>query len=73
MRKVWQQLRREDKDAARGTMARLMRAGGLQGVGSRQAGAGSAIKRPLPIGFGQSPKPNVLWGFSDFSLPQQAP
>jgi len=72
VRKVWRQLKREGKDVARCTVARLMRDMGLQGVvrgkpakttiGDRSAHCPlDKVNRQF-----QAPRPNALW-VSDFT------
>jgi putative transposase len=77
VRKVWRQLRREGIDAARCTVARLMRRLGLKGVtrgkAVRTTVSDRAPRKPadrVNRQF-QVPRPNALW-VSDFSVPQQA-
>jgi transposase InsO family protein len=76
-RKVWRQLKREGKDVARCTVARLMKAMGLQGVirgkPIRTTLQDKAVPCPLDRVHREfkAPAPNVLW-VSDFSVPQQA-
>jgi putative transposase len=72
VRKVWRQLVREGEGVARCTIARLMRAMGLQGVirGRRVRTTISDKAAPCPLDrvnrqF-QAPRPNVLW-VSDFT------
>jgi putative transposase len=72
VRKVWRQLVREGEDAARCTVARLMRRMGLQGVirGRRVRTTISDKAAPCPLDrvnrqF-RAPRPNVLW-VSDFT------
>ncbi|MGA7787959.1 MAG: IS3 family transposase [Xanthobacteraceae bacterium] len=72
VRKVWRQLVREGEDVARCTVARLMRAMGLQGVirGRRVKTTISDKAAPCPLDrvnrqF-RAPRPNVLW-VSDFT------
>jgi transposase InsO family protein len=72
VRKVWRQLVREGEDVARCTVARLMRAMGLQGVirGRRVRTTISDKSAPCPLDrvnrqF-RAPRPNVLW-VSDFT------
>jgi putative transposase len=72
MRKVWHQLKREGFDVARCTVARLMRAMGLQGVirgrRVRTTISDKASLCPLDRVNRQfkAPRPNVLW-VSDFT------
>jgi transposase InsO family protein len=72
VRKVWRQLVREGEDVARCTVARLMRAMGLQGVirgrRVRTTIGDKAVPCPLDRVFRQfrAPRPNVLW-VSDFT------
>jgi len=72
VRKVWRQLVREGEGVARCTIARLMRAMGLQGVirGRRVRTTISDKAAPCPLDrvnrqF-KAPRPNVLW-VSDFT------
>jgi putative transposase len=72
VRKVWRQLVREGEDVARCTVARLMRAMGLQGVirGRRVRTTIGDKAAPCPLDrvnrqF-RAPRPNVLW-VSDFT------
>ena len=72
VRKVWRQLKREGFDVARCTVARLMRAMGLQGAvrGKPVRTTISDKAAPCPLDrvnrqF-QAPRPNVLW-VSDFT------
>ena len=72
VRKVWRQLVREGEDVARCTVARLMRAMGLQGVirGRRVRTTISDKAAPCPLDrvnrqF-RAPRPNLLW-VSDFT------
>ena len=72
VRKVWRQLRREGIEVARCTVARLMRAMGLQGVvrGRRARTTVSDPAAACPLGrvnrqF-KAPRPNALW-VSDFT------
>ncbi|EKM98177.1 putative transposase for insertion sequence element [Acidocella sp. MX-AZ02] len=72
VRKVWHQLRREGRDVARCTVARLMRAIGLQGVirGKKLKTTLSNKAAPCPLDrvnrqF-RAPCPNRLW-VSDFT------
>ena len=72
VRKVWRQLQREGEDAARCTVARLMRDMGLKGAvrGKRVKTTISDISAPCPLDrvnrqF-QAPRPNALW-VSDFT------
>jgi putative transposase len=71
-RKVWRQMKREGDDVARCTVARLMRAMGLQGAirGKPVKTTVSDRSAPCPLDkvnrrF-QAPRPNVLW-VSDFT------
>jgi len=71
-RKVWRQLRRERQEVARCTVARLMKAMGLQGVirGRTVRTTVSDKAAPCPLDrvnrqF-RSPRPNALW-VSDFT------
>src|SRR6516162_10482080 len=72
VRKVWRQLKREGFDVARCTMARLMRAMGLQGVirGKSVKTTVSDQAAPCPLDHVNRqfkvPRPNVLW-LSDFT------
>jgi transposase InsO family protein len=72
VRKVWRQLRRERQEVARCTVARLMKAMGLQGVirGRTVRTTVSDKAAPCPLDrvnrqF-RSPRPNALW-VSDFT------
>jgi putative transposase len=72
VRKVWRQLRREDRDVARCTVERLMRDMGLQGVvrGKSVHTTVSDKTAPCPLDHVnrqfRAPRPNVLW-VSDFT------
>ena len=72
VRKVWPQMKREGFDVARCTVARLMKAQGLQGVirgkSVRTTVSDKAAPRPLDLVNRQfrAPRPNVLW-LSDFT------
>ena len=72
VRKVWRQLKREGHDVARCTVARLMRAMGLQGVirGKPVRTTISDKATPCPLDHVnrqfQAPRPNALW-LSDFT------
>jgi putative transposase len=72
VRKVWRQLRRERFDVARCTVARLMRAMGLEGVirGKPIRTTFSDKAAPCPLDHVNrqfhAPRPNVLW-VSDFT------
>jgi putative transposase len=72
VRKVWRQLRREDRDVARCTAERLMRDMGLQGVvrGKSVHTTVSDKTAPCPLDHVnrqfRAPRPNVLW-VSDFT------
>ena len=72
VRKVWRQLEREGFDVARCTVARLMRAMGLQGVirGKSVKTTVSDKAAPCPLDHVNRqfkvPRPNVLW-LSDFT------
>jgi putative transposase len=72
VRKVWRQLRRERFDVARCTVARLMRAMGLEGVirGKPVRTTVSDKGAPCPLDHVNrqfhAPRPNVLW-VSDFT------
>ena len=72
VRKVWRQLRREGHDLARCTIARLMRAMGLQGVirGKPVRTTISDKAAPCPLDHVnrqfKAPRPNALW-VSDFT------
>ena len=72
VRKVWRQLQREGFDVARCTVARLMRAMGLQGVirGKPVRTTISDKAAPCPLDHVnrqfQAPRPNALW-VSDFT------
>ena len=72
VRKVWRQLRREGIEVARCTVARLMRAMGLQGIvrGKTVRTTVSDKAAPCPLDrvnrdF-KAPRPNVLW-VADFT------
>ena len=72
VRKVWRQLRREDQQAARCTVARLMKAIGLKGVvrgkSIRTTISNKATPCPLDLVNRQfhAERPNALW-VSDFT------
>ena len=72
VRKVWRQMKREGFDVARCTVARLMKAQGLQGVirgrPIRTTVSDKAAPCPLDLVNRQfrAPRPNVLW-LSDFT------
>jgi len=72
VRKVWRQLKREDNDLARRTVARLMRGMGLQGVirGKPVRTTISDKSAPFPLDHVnrqfKAPRPNALW-VSDFT------
>ena len=72
VRKVWRQMKREGFDVARCTVARLMKAHGLQGVirgkSVRTTVSDKAAPCPLDLVNRQfrAPRPNVLW-LSDFT------
>lgn len=72
VRKVWRQMKREGFDVARCTVARLMKAQGLQGVirgkSVRTTLSDKAAPCPLDLVNRQfrAPRPNVLW-LSDFT------
>jgi putative transposase len=72
VRKVWRQLKREGRDVARCTVARLMRAMGLEGVirgkSIRTTISDKAAPCPLDRVNRQfrAPRPNALW-VSDFT------
>jgi len=72
VRKVWRQLQREDFDVARCTVARLMRAMGLEGVtrGNPIRTTVSDKAAPCPLDHVNrqfhAPAPNMLW-VSDFT------
>jgi putative transposase len=72
VRKVWRQMKREGFDVARCTVARLMKAQGLQGVirgrPVRTTVSDKAAPCPLDLVNRQfrAPRPNVLW-LSDFT------
>jgi transposase InsO family protein len=72
VRKVWRQLRREDVDVARCTVARLMKAMGLQGVvrGKRMKTTINDKATPCPLDKVNrqfaADRPNKLW-VSDFT------
>ena len=72
MRKVWRQLKREGEDAARCTVARLMRAMGLQGAVRGRPVKTTVSDRSAPCPLDkvnrqfQAPRPNALW-VSDFT------
>ena len=67
VRKVWRQMKREGFDVARCTVARLMKAQGLQGVirgkSVRTTVSDKAAPCPLDLVNRQfrAPRPNVLW------------
>jgi len=72
VRKVWRQLRREGRDVARCTVARLMKEMGLQGAirGKPVRTTISDRAAPCPLDHVnrefQAPRPNALW-VSDFT------
>ena len=72
VRKVWRQLKREGTDAARCTVARLMKAMGLQGVIRGKSVKTTVRDKALPCPLDRvnrqfkAPSPNVLW-VSDFT------
>jgi putative transposase len=72
VRKVWRQLRREGFDVARCTVARLMRAMGLEGIirGKQVRTTVSDKAAPCPLDHVNrqfhAPAPNMLW-VSDFT------
>jgi transposase InsO family protein len=72
VRKVWRQLRREGIAVARCTVARLMRAMGLQGAVRGKPGRTTISDKAAPCPLDrvnrqfQAPRPNVLW-VSDFT------
>ena len=72
VRKVWRQLKREGKDVARCTVARLMRDMGLQGVVRGKPAKTTIGDRSAPCPLDkvnrqfQAPRPNALW-VSDFT------
>ena len=72
VRKVWRQMKREGFDVARCTVARLMKAHGLQGVirgkSVRTTVSDKAAPCPLDLVNRQfrAPRPNALW-LSDFT------
>lgn len=72
VRKVWRQMKREGFDIARCTVARLMKAQGLQGVirGKSVRTTVSDKVAPCPLDLVnrqfRAPRPNVLW-LSDFT------
>src|ERR1700757_4170388 len=72
VRKVWRQLEREGFDVARCTVARLMRAMGLQGVIRGKSVKTTVSDKAAPCPLDQVnrqfkvPRPNVLW-LSDFT------
>ena len=72
VRKVWRQLRREGFDVARCTVARLMRAMGLQGVIRGKPARTTVSDRTAPCPLDRvnrqfrAPAPNMLW-VSDFT------
>ena len=72
VRKVWRQLRREGIDAARCTVARLMRQMGLKGAvrGKTVRTTVSDTAAPCPLDrvnrVFKAPRPNMLW-VSDFT------
>jgi putative transposase len=67
VRKVWRQLKREGENAARCTVARLMRALGLHGVVRGESVKTTISDRAAPcpqdkvIRQFQAPRPNALW------------
>jgi len=71
-RKVWRQLKREGKDVARCTVARLMKAMGLQGVIRGKPIRTTLQDKAVPCPLDRvnrefkAPAPNVLW-VSDFT------
>ena len=77
VRKVWRQLKREGEDVARCTVARLMRAMGLQGAVRGKPAKTTVGDRSAPCPLDkvnrqfQAPRPNALW-VADISAPQQA-
>jgi transposase InsO family protein len=72
VRKVWRQLQREGYDIARCTVARLMRAMGLQGVIRGKAVKTTVSDKAAPCPLDRvnrhfkAPAPNMLW-LSDFT------
>jgi transposase InsO family protein len=72
VRKVWRQLKREGREAARCTIARLMKNMGLQGVtrGKPVKTTNSDKAAPCPLDHVnrqfEAPRPNALW-VSDFT------
>src|SRR6202162_5867204 len=72
VRKVWRQLKREGEDVARCTVARLMRAMGLQGAVRGKPAKTTVNDRSAPCPLDkvkrqfQAPRPNALW-VSDFT------
>ena len=72
VRKVWRQLKREGENAARCTVARLMRALGLRGVVRGKSVKTTISDRAAPCPQDkvnrqfQAPRPNALW-VSDFT------
>ena len=72
VRKIWRQLKREGKDVARCTVARLMKAMGLQGVIRGKPVRTTVQDKAAPCPLDrvnrqfQAPAPNVLW-VSDFT------
>jgi len=72
VRKVWRQLKREGEDVARCTVARLMRAMGLQGAVRGKPAKTTVSDRSAPCPLDkvkrqfQAPRPNALW-VSDFT------
>ena len=72
VRKVWRQLRRERIEVARCTVARLMRAMGLQGVVRGKAIRTTVSDKAAPCPLDRvnrdfrAPRPNVLW-VADFT------
>ena len=71
-RKVWRQMKREGRDVARCTVARLMKAMGLQGVIRGKPIRTTHQDKPVPCPLDRvnrqfkAPAPNVLW-VSDFT------
>ena len=73
VRKVWRQLKREGFEVARCTVARLMRALGLEGIIRGKIICTTMSDKPAPCPLDRvnrqffAPGPNVLW-VSDFIL-----
>jgi transposase InsO family protein len=72
VRKVWHQLRREGREVARCTVARLMRSMGLEGVIRGRTVRTTVSDRAVPCPLDRvnrqfrAPRPNALW-VSDFT------